>query len=297
VTPRTLPPGVPDVYAVRGGALVPVEPAALDEAIARSRAVYAGEQHDDPHMHHFEYELLQRVYNADHSVALGIEMLPTPMQPALDDYVAGRSDEAEFLAAVDWKETWGFPFEYYRPLLELCREHGLRVVALNAPRALSRKLAHGGLEALTDEEKRALPELVPGPPAHRAQLEEAFKGHGAHGPSQPAALERFYLAQLLWDETMASTVARELLAPGAPHRMLVIAGEGHVRRFAIPDRARRRGVQGDVIVVPAYPPGATPKEAEASDFLWVLHPRAPAEWERGEHGGHGHHHHEHVHPK
>jgi uncharacterized iron-regulated protein len=267
------------VARVDGGRLVPSSDAELDAAIRGARVVYLGESHDDPHAHRFEEELFAHAVALDPATALGLEMLPRPMQPALDDYVAGRTGERAFLRAVDWQHTWGFPFAFYRPLLSRCRDRHLRAFALNAPARLASAIAHRGLAALTDEERRALPEMQPGPPAHRAQLERAFREHhgaaGAHAVSAES-LERFYLAQLLWDETMAESIARALDGPAAPRRLVVALGEGHARRFAVPERAERRGARPDVVIVSALrgqlpEPGAAPDdELDGVDFVWVL---------------------------
>ncbi len=269
--PAELPRLPHAVMRVEAGVARPASDEELDAALRAARAVYVGEEHDDPHHHAAEAELLARTYALDPSVALGMEMLPRAMQPALDDFVAGRSDEKAFLAAVDWAKTWGFRFEWYRPLLAFCRAHRLRAFALNAPHALAHAVAQGGVAGLAAADRAALPEMVPGPPAHRAQLEEAFRAHGgeAHAHVAGAALDHFYEAQLLWDETMAAAVADAVAGPSAPHRIVVVAGVGHARRFAVPQRAERRGVAPDVVVLPAYRREAG-NPGEGVDFLWIL---------------------------
>ena len=282
--PRHAAPTRSWLLAVRGQVTSPATLADLDAAMAQAQAIYVGEAHDDPHIHEVQRKLFERALaqeppaqaapgtqspGAAPPLGLGLEMLPRTMQGPLDDYAAGRADEAAFLAAVDWPKTWGYPFDYYRPLLALCREHRLPAYALNAPSSLSRAVARGGLAGLADADKRALPEIVPGPPAHRAQLEAAFKEHGG-GKLGPEVLERYYQAQLVWDETMADSVARALAAPGAPRRILVALGDGHARRFAVPDRARRRGVARDVVVLPVYKDQLESDTGEGADFLWVM---------------------------
>jgi uncharacterized iron-regulated protein len=121
-------------------------------------------------------------------------------------------------------------------------------VALNAPREITRKVAREGLDALTPEERATVPPLDLTVEAHRAFVREAF---GAHGAQMDAAkFERFYTAQVVWDETMAEGVARWLAAAGPGSRMVVVAGNGHVQgRHAIPARAERRGAAPYVSIV------------------------------------------------
>jgi uncharacterized iron-regulated protein len=260
--------------------LAPSSDADLARAIAGARAIYVGESHDDPHHHAMERELYARVLAVDGKTALGLEMLPGSAQPALDDWVAGRIDEDTLLDRVAWEKSWGYPFRWYRPLFLLARAHHQRVFALNAPRGLAKALAHKGLDGLSPEERRDLPEMVPGPAEHRAQLAGAFSGHGAgegaHAEtSDPKALERFYLAQLLWDETMAAAVARALAGPAAPKKILVVTGEGHAKRWAVPLRAERRGVAPSLIVLPGYQKERDAKDKPPADFIWQLAGSAP----------------------
>ncbi len=250
---------------------------ALDDAMREARVIYVGEAHDDPDDHAVEAELLARVYSLDPSVGLGLEMLPTTAQGTLDDFVAGRIDEATFLARVDWAHTWGFPWRFYRPLLAFCREHHLPAFALNAPPSLAHAVAKSGIAGLDEAQRRGLPEIVPGPAAHRAQFEEAFRAHPGGRKSESegdarARRERYYEAQLLWDETMASSIAAALGAPGAPRRLVVVVGEEHAERFAIPQRVERRGVAPSTIVMPIHRHDWNPAKPPDADFACVLKP-------------------------
>ena len=250
----------------------PADDSMLDAVIGSSQVLYLGERHDDPHVHRFERELVERAVAMQPKMAIGFEMLPVTMQSSLDAYVAGRITEAQFLTAVDWQHTWGFSFDFYRPLFELCRDHKLRAYALNAPAALAKRIAHGGIESLSDEEKGRLPVLRADETQFR-HFADMMRGEAAHGTLSDDALGRYYLAQLLWDETMAQSVADALFSPAAPPLLVVIAGDEHARRFAVPARARRRGVHSDVVVLPVYQKDVSPEAALGADFLWVLKPR------------------------
>lgn len=242
----------------------------LDEKLRAARVIYVGEEHPNPHDHAAEIEVLERAYAADPSVGLGLEMLPRTYQGSLDAFVAGTLDEDGFLKAVAWDKTWGYPWGLYKPLLEFCRAHKLPAYALNAPRELAHAVAKNGLDGLTPAEKAELPEMQPGPPKHREMVREAFAEH-PHGKFDEAKFERFYAAQLVWDETMATTVAAALKAPGAPARIVVVAGEGHTRSFAIPERAARRGAAPYLTVLPVLDEDeADARRDHVADVLWVL---------------------------
>ena len=242
----------------------------LDDKLRAAKVIYVGEEHPNPHHHAVEIEVLERAYAADPSVGLGMEMLPRTYQGSLDAYVGGTLDEAGFLAAVAWEKTWGYEWGFYRPLLEFCRAHKLPAYALNAPRELAHAVAKNGLDGLTAAEKAELPEMKPGPEKHRELVREAFAQH-PHAKFDEAKFERFYAAQLVWDETMAERVAAALAAPGAPARLVVVAGEGHTRNFAIPERAARRGAAPYVTVLPVFEEDeADARRDRVADLLWVL---------------------------
>ncbi len=238
-----------------------------------ARVIYVGEEHDDPAHHRAQLQILESLHDRDPSVALGVEMVQRPFQPALDAWVAGESDEAALLEGIEWEERWGFDFALYRPLFVACRERGIPMVALNAEKELTRAVARSGIDGLDDEERALLPALDLEVEAHREMIEEALSGH----PNMtPAFFERMYAAQVVWDETMAARVAETLDQETGPARMMVIAGAFHVRHgLGIPDRAARRGAAPHRIVLPVSPdddPAPTTPSAEAppSRYRWVL---------------------------
>jgi len=245
----------------------------LDDKLRAARVIYVGEEHPNPHHHAAEIEVLERAYAADPSVGLGMEMLPKTYQGSLDAYVSGMLDEQGFLAAVAWDKTWGYPWGLYKPLLEFCRAHKLPAYALNAPRDLAHAVAKNGVDGLTAEQKAELPEMKPGPEKHRELVREAFAQH-PHAKFDEAKFERFYAAQLVWDETMADRVAAALKAPGAPARIVVVAGEGHTKSFAIPERAARRGASPYLTVLPVLDEDeADARRGRVADVLGVLKTR------------------------
>ena len=248
----------------------------LGEKLLGARAIYVGEQHNSMHSHLAQLDVLAQTYAVSHDLALGVEMLPRRMQPQIDAFLAGSLDEAGFLAAVDWEHTWGFDYGLYRPLFEFCRTHGLRLFGLNAPREIVRAVGQRGVQGLTPEEKSQLPSGHPWPmpDAHRKLIRQVFDSHPggkASSADRDAAFERFYTAQLIWDESMAQAVAEILGAKNPPHRLLVLAGVGHVGPYAIPGRAQRRGVNTSLTVGPVEKASDPPPQgAEAVDVIVVI---------------------------
>ncbi|MBW2464263.1 MAG: ChaN family lipoprotein, partial [Deltaproteobacteria bacterium] len=87
--------------------------------LGRARVIYVGEAHDDPAHHRAQRAILAALHGQDPDIALGVEMVQRPFQPALDAWVQSEGHEddvAALLAAVEWEDRWGFDFELYRPL-------------------------------------------------------------------------------------------------------------------------------------------------------------------------------------
>jgi Haem-binding uptake, Tiki superfamily, ChaN len=176
------------VLRARGGQEISWE-AFLGE-LGRAGAICVGENHRNPHDHwaqlHLIDELTQRNRKAGVATALGMEMFQRPFQGVLDDFAARRIDEAALLSRSGWKDRWGFEWSLYRPMVVLARDRGAELLALNAPRELTRKVSRRGLDRLEAGERGRLPELVLDDAEHRAWwdaiMEEMGAGHG-HGQS------------------------------------------------------------------------------------------------------------------
>lgn len=234
-----------------------------------ARVIYVSEVHNNPHHHAAQLALLTGLYARDSSVAIGLEMVKRPFQGAVDDYLAGKIETEELVARTEWKDRWGYSFELYRGIFEFARAHKLQVHALNAPDEITEAVASGGIESLSPAQKESLPDLDLTHKAHREVIKKVF---GAHHHHQLGSFENFYAAQVIWDETMAYEIARALSAERAPKRMIVFAGDGHVRgEYAIPQRAARRGASPFRTVVPIMRAELRDAlDAKAGDYLWVM---------------------------
>ncbi|MCU0726871.1 MAG: ChaN family lipoprotein [Planctomycetes bacterium] len=215
--------------------------------LAGKKVVYVGESHDNDWHHAFQYQVVRALHARDPRLMIGMEMFQRPCQEHLDRFVAGTISEEEMLAKTEYFTRWKWDWRYYRPIVLFAREHGLPIIALNAPGEVNRKVARGGLESLTpDERKWIAKEIDTSIEAHRKYVEEVFNSHPMGGMMK---FENFYASQCLWEDTMAESVATALAArPG--FRMAVIVGSGHVRhRFGIPVRADRRGAAPSSVLV------------------------------------------------
>jgi uncharacterized iron-regulated protein len=243
-----------------------IPPEELVSRAAGARLVCIGEQHDEPAHHRLQHALFDalaaRAAAGGRPFALGLEMFGRADQPALDAYGRGRIDAAE-LERGAWR--WGFAFSMYAPILHAAHEHGVRVLGLNAPRGLTRRIARGGLEGLTPAERASLPDLDRSDLVHRRAFDRAMAG--SHVLAPPAA-ERFYLAQVVWDETMAETAAA-WLARSPRHQLVVLAGNAHCHPHAIPRRTARRVPGLEALAILTAIPGNEPADPPSETVVLI----------------------------
>lgn len=252
-------------------------PQTLQEVAARvspGTLLVIGEAHDNAVHSAQHVALLQELRKMGLKVSVGMEFLEYPAQDALDRYLRGELPEAEFLKEAGWG---GSNFDYYREQIRFSIGADGWTYALNSPRILSSKIARGGLESLTAEERALLPpQLTRGNDGYFQRFQDAMGGHAPKGD----ALERYFLAQSLWDDTMAWK-ALEALGRDPAQVLVIIVGEFHVQYGGgLPDRLRARGAGKVVTVSQLNVEGATPDEVtEATratgpygpraDFLWI----------------------------
>ncbi|HME45031.1 MAG TPA: ChaN family lipoprotein [Syntrophorhabdales bacterium] len=233
--------------------------------VATKKIVYVGESHDRFSDHLVELEVIKALHRQGRTIAIGMEMFQRPAQQALDDYIAGKIDERQFLKGSRYFAGWGFDYNLYRPILEYARAEGIPVVALNTEQEIVSKVFHSGLNSLFPEEKAKIPaRLDLSDKAYEERLRKVFKEHEAWREER---FDFFYQAQVVWDETMAESVS-DFLKTHPAYQMVVLAGSGHLAYGSgIPGRvARTTRFQSTIIL------NGPDIEKDAADY--VLSPQA-----------------------
>lgn len=205
--------------------------------LGEHRVVFVGETHDQLAHHLVQLEIIRHLHEADPQLAIGMEFFQRPFQRYLDQYVAGEIDEQEMLRKTEYYKRWRYDYRLYAPILRYAREHGLPLLALNAPAELVSKVRKHGIDGLEDEDRTWFPsEIDRSDKDHEARMGAILAQH-PHGHGD---VERFLEVQLLWDESMAEQAAT-FLGEFPDHRMVILAGSGHLAYGGgIPDRLKRR---------------------------------------------------------
>lgn len=236
------------------------------ERLANERIVLVGEHHTDRSHHQAQLAVIQSLFQSGRPLAVGLEMFRIDSQGALDRWVAGQVDEAQFRST--YLDNWNFDWSLYRPIFMFCRDHGIPMVALNVDPAISRQVAYHGVDSLTPAQMKRLGDLqCDVTPAYRDYIREAFGEHG-HGHMQ---FENFCQAQMLWDSAMAAH-ALAFLKERADITMVILAGSGHAQKPAIPAQIEKRGPWSPIVILPqtqgVYDADhTTPEDA---DYLFVF---------------------------
>lgn len=235
----------------------------LAEATAKADIVFFGEQHDDPATHASELAVLAAIGERRPAVVVTLEMFERDVQPLLDQYLAGTISEANFLAG---SRPWDRYTTDYRPLVELARARGWRVIASNVPRPLATGVSRRGLAMLdtlnASERRFVAKENICPKDAYYAKFAEVMTGHSAGGGPPTAAdaaamaqmTDKFYEAQCVKDESMAEAIVDAWRA--APKGAIVLHVDGAFHSDAglgTADRTRRRAPTAKTLVLSAVP--------------------------------------------
>ena len=263
--------------------------------LALSRVVLLGESHDNADHHRWQAQVLAGLMGQRTDMVLAFEMFPRPAQPVLDDWVAGKLNERQFLEQTKWATTWGFDPDMYMPMFQLARVNGLPMVAANIPRTLVRSVSRDGWKNVPESERHGVSTPAAPSRAYRESLARVYAvklaagtyGHETENSDKekPApdlaevmelpAFQRFVEAQLTWDRAMAEAIADA--ARRHPDALIAgIVGRGHAEYgHGIPHQLRDLGIEKIAVALPVPAEACAKLPAEIADLAFVL-PKPPA---------------------
>lgn len=226
---KTMEVGVGAILSGETGGAVDFERMIRD--MMTSRIVHVGETHNSMPMHELQFQVLRALYARDRHLAVGLEMLPVPVQETLNKWTAGLLTKDDFIREIRWYVNWNFNFGYYEKIFDFAREHRLPIYALNIPREIITKIRMRGWDTLTEEERA----LIPSAPDltnrdHRTLIRAVFESSDLPPQMKGAGLdmvfEGLYRSQSAWDEVMGANAV--LGAESEGRRVVVCAGSGHL---------------------------------------------------------------------
>ena len=234
--------GIEVITVKEDTAFEPASAHSIDDVIRVAElysAVFVGERHDNYAHHLNQLEIIKRLHEKGHKLAVGFEMVHKPFQPALTAFINGEISEKDFLKGVNYYETWGFDYNLYAPLFRYLRDNKITALALNIDSSVIKKISSGNISQLTEDEINTLPKETDATNTdYEKQLLKIFKMHPVKEGSE-RAFSYFYMAQNTWDETMAET-AVNFQKNNPDYKLIIIAGMGHLGKTSgIPLRYER----------------------------------------------------------
>ncbi|MGZ3688761.1 MAG: ChaN family lipoprotein, partial [Bdellovibrionota bacterium] len=189
--------------------LAPVGKPELIEEIRRADVTFIADFHTFVQAQKTSLRLMRDAVKPDEIWYVGLELIPSHHQRALDRFQAGKLSLEKFHRTIRYREEWGFPWKHYAPIFKWARDSGVRLIALNRPRALShiKRKRHSDLherdqwaagiitDVLADERGR-------GRRARMIVLYGELHVSSSHLPAQLAAISRAYLKQPLRSVTI-----------------------------------------------------------------------------------------------
>jgi len=254
---------------------VPVTAGQLMDTLARARVIYVGETHDNIEAHRVQLKIISRLFaRKPGKVAVGMEMFRHSAQGEIDRWLKGKISEKDF--RILFRKNWGPSYALYQPIFDFIKSRGVPLLALKSSREME-DLFRTGEPAPWPAR---FPDIDENDAFHRAQSMAIFGGHQDDAKN----LEKPYRMLLLWEETMAETVADFVRrTEGEDWTLVVLAGGFHVQYgFGIPKRAFRRKPHAYSIVLPTItevPDELKDREMKveavsiplySADFIWKV---------------------------
>ncbi len=262
-----------------------LERSALFEKLSKQHIIYLGETHDSARDHQLQLEIIQELHQRRPNLTIAFEQFQRPYQSVLDRYLQGKITESQLVENSEYKKRWGFPWALYAPIVQFAKQQQVPMIALNTPSEVTRKVSRQGLESLNLSDRRFIPPITSiqlGPDSYRDRIQKIYQEmHQGKGNSK--GFDRFFEAQVLWDETMADRL-QQAVRQNPNGLIIVLVGQGHLLYHdGIPNRVKRRSgsqpLQQTTILLNPDPswaqlepvtkqPLAEPPGTGIADILW-----------------------------
>uniref|UniRef100_A0A0D9V7B7 PX domain-containing protein n=1 Tax=Leersia perrieri TaxID=77586 RepID=A0A0D9V7B7_9ORYZ len=253
------------------------------EKLMAARVVYLGEAELVPDRDDMVLELeivrklAVRCAEAGRRISLALEAFPCNLQEQLNQFMDGRIDGNNLrLYTSHWApERW----QEYEPLLNYCRDNGVKLVACGTPLEVSRTVQAEGIRGLSKAQRKMY-----APPAGsgfisgftsisgRSLIDKISSTNGSpFGPSSYLSAQ----ARVVDDYTMSQTIMKEITNGDPSGMLVVVTGSSHViygsRGIGVPARISKKMQKKKQVVILLDPERQGIRregEIPVADFLW-----------------------------
>ena len=196
----------------------------LPQDILQADVILVGEIHSHTGVHHFQTDLFNTLSAQGRTTALSMEQFSRDSQPVINQYLNGEIGEQTLIKEAN---AWPNYESDYRPIVELAKARQLDIIAANAPKNIVRCIGKQGISYLDklNPEQRTMVAIHINTQA--SPYKDKFMSSMHHGVSEKA--ERYYAAQITWDETMAESIT-DYLQFNPKAQVLHIGGRFHIEQ-------------------------------------------------------------------
>jgi len=230
-----------------------------------AEVIYLGEEHDNPHHHIHQRQILEAMLAAGARPALAFEMLDMGQQGTVDQSLAEGLGQIELGARLGWRARGWPDFEMYWPLFDLAERYGLDVVAADLDPVVARRIAREGLAGAG---RADLASLLPPDAEREARIARTIRdAHCNLLPESqlPSMVEAWHARNV--------TMARRIVQALERHRqVVVIVGSGHQGPGGLPSQleALRPGSRHLVVEIVEEPLTEASRHVSLlAHFVWV----------------------------
>ncbi|CAM0883021.1 unnamed protein product [Alopecurus aequalis] len=253
------------------------------EKLMAARVVYLGEAELVPDRDDrvLELEIVRklaaRCADAGRSLSLSLEAFPCNLQEQLNQFMDGRIDGNNLkLYTSHWApERW----QEYEPLLNYCRDNGIKLIACGTPLEVVRTVQAEGIKGLSKADRKLY-----APPAGSGFISgfTSITGRSLIDKTSSSKVSPFgpssYLsaqARVVDDYTMSKIIVKEITTGDPSGMLVVITGASHVmygsRGIGVPARISKKMQKKKQVVILLDPERqAIRREGEipVADILW-----------------------------
>ncbi len=226
---------------------------------AEKSIVLLGETHINQGHHRWQLQTLAALYAIRSDLVIGFEMFPRRVQAVLDQWVAGKLNEKEFLAAAEWDKVWNTDAKLYLPLFHFARMNRIPMLALNIETHLRRLVSKNGFEGVAVEDREGVTRPAEPSDAYLDYLLPIYKQHDRKDKTKSKIgrfdpdFRRFVASQQLWDRAMAQILHAALNVSSDSKKPLVVGimGTGHILHgYGVPHQLHDLGVKDVAALLP-----------------------------------------------
>lgn len=242
-------------------------PPTLPAGVANARFVLLGEVHDNPRHHAQRAQWLQALLADGRPTRVVFEQMDATRDTALREARAATPTDSEAIARAGGLDAKSWRWPLHQPIFDAALAGHAELAGGNQPRDTIRAVVREGPTAVPADLRPLLD--APGWTAEQQRDTEADIEQGHCGALPATQIAPMALAQRVRDASMA----RAMLAASAGSRVVLIAGNGHVRRDrGVPHYLVASGVPAGEIVSVAWLEDGETGSADVYDLSQLTAP-------------------------